>query len=51
MINNYRYFFQSNFPGLGRLFPLVYSNEDDNAKSVNVKDIIYKKVLSKIITS
>ena len=30
-INRYRYFLESNFVGVNRLFVLVYSNQDDNA--------------------
>ena len=30
--NEYRYFLKSNFVGVNRLFVLVYSNQDDNAK-------------------
>ena len=30
--NEYRYFFELRFLGLGRLFVLVYSNEDNNSK-------------------
>ena len=30
--NEYRYFLESDFVGVSRLFVLVYSNQDDNAK-------------------
>ena len=30
--NGYRYFIESNFVGVNRLFVLVYSNQHDNAK-------------------
>ena len=30
--NEYKYFLESNFAGVNRLFVLAYSNEDDNAK-------------------
>ena len=30
--NEYRYFLKSNFVGVNRLFVLIYSNQDDNAK-------------------
>ena len=32
MANEYRYFLESNFAGVNRLFFLVYTNEGDNAK-------------------
>ena len=31
-INEYRYFFESNFVGVNRLFVLVYSNQDADSK-------------------
>ena len=34
MINEYRYFLESNFVGVNRLFVLVYSNQDDNSKRI-----------------
>ena len=30
--NKYKYFLESNFVGVNRLFVLIYSNQDDNAK-------------------
>ena len=30
--NKYRYFLEPNFVGVNRMFLLVYSNENDNAK-------------------
>ena len=46
--NEYKYFLESNFVGMNRLFVLVYSNEDDNSKrkDLKLKDIIYQKELS-----
>ena len=35
--NEYRYFLQSNFVGINRLFVLVYTNHDANAKIVNAR--------------
>ena len=35
MTNEYRYFLESNFVGLSRLFVLIYSKEDDNSKRYN----------------
>ena len=32
MTNYYRYFLESNFVGVNRLFVLVYSNQDGNSK-------------------
>ena len=43
MINGYRYFLESNFAGVNRLFVLVYTNQDDNVKRFKLKDIIYQK--------
>ena len=33
MINKYRYFLESDFVGVNRLFVLIYSNTDDKSKS------------------
>ena len=49
--NEYRYFIESNFVGVNRLLVLVYSNQDNDAKDLELEDIIYQKVLSRIITS
>ena len=49
--NEYRYFIESNFVGVNRLLVLVYSNQDNDAKDLKLEDIIYQKVLSRIITS
>ena len=35
MTNEYRYFLESNFVGVNRLFVLVHPNQDDNAKRFN----------------
>ena len=35
--NKYRYFFESNFVGVNRLFVLVYTNEDNNAKRFKIR--------------
>ena len=32
MTNEYRYFLESYFVGINRLFVLVYTNQDDNAE-------------------
>ena len=32
MANEYRYFLESNFAGVNRLFVLIYSNQDENAE-------------------
>ena len=39
--NEYRYFLESNFSGVNRLFVLVYSNHHANAKRFNAGNIIY----------
>ena len=49
--NECRYFIESNFVGVNRLLVLVYSNQDNDAKDLKLEDIIYQKVLSRIITS
>ena len=54
--NEDRYFFKSNFVGVKRLFVLVYPNQDNSVKKIISKglvpkDIIYEKVLSRIIMS
>ena len=49
--NEYRYFLQSNFVGVNRLFILIYWNVDDNVKSIKMEDIFYQKVLLRILTS
>ena len=36
-INEYRHFLKSNFAGVNRLFVLVYTNQDDNAKRFKAK--------------
>ena len=35
--NEYRYFFESNFLGVNRLFVFVYSNQDNNSKRFKTK--------------
>ena len=35
--NEYRYFLQSNFVGVNRLFILVYTNQDDNARKFKTR--------------
>ena len=49
--NEYRYFPESNFVGLNRLFALVYSKQDNNQKGIKYLGIIYQKALLTIITS
>ena len=49
--NEYRYFPESNFVGLNRLFALVYSKQDNNQKGIKYLGIIYQKALLIIITS
>ena len=44
MTNEYRYFLVSNFVGVNRLFALVYSNQEDDSKRLNLEGITYQKV-------
>ena len=43
MTNEYRYFLESNFPGVSRLFVLVYSNQDNNSKRFKAKQYYLEK--------
>ena len=45
--NNYRYFLQSNFVAVNRLFALVHSNEDDGSKRFNTRRYYLPKSLIK----
>ena len=45
--NNYRYFLQSNFVAVNRLFALVHSNEDDGSKRFNTRRYYIPKSLIK----
>ena len=47
MRNEYRYFPKSNFVGVNRLFILVYSNQDDNAKRYKAKRYYLRKAIIK----
>ena len=50
--NEYRYFPESNFVGVSRLFVLVYSDQDADSKIFKTReDIIYQKELLIIIPS
>ena len=50
--NIYRYFLESNFVGVNRLFVLVYLNGGNDVKQdLNLKDITYQKALLRIIMS
>ena len=42
--DEYRYFLESNFVYLNILFVLIYSNEDDNAKKVYSKKVLFMKM-------
>ena len=44
--NEYRYFLESNFVGVYRLFVLVYSNQDDNAKRIKTRRYYLLKGIS-----
>ena len=41
--NKFRYFLESGFVGVNRLIALVYSNQDANAKSLMLENIVYQK--------
>ena len=43
MINEYRYFLDSNYVRFNRLFTLIYSSQDDNAKRYNVRSLLTKR--------
>ena len=45
--NEYRYFFESNFVGVIRLFVLIYSNQDNNSKRHNAKRYYLPKGIAK----
>ena len=49
--NKNRYFLKSIFAVVKKLFVLIYSNQDDGAKDIKPKYIIYQQVLLRIITS
>ena len=40
MANEYRYFIESNFVGVNRLFVLVYLNRDNDVKNILLKDML-----------
>ena len=48
MTNEYRCFLESNFEGATRFFVLVYSNQDDNAKSIKPEGILHRKGYQKL---
>ena len=48
MTNEYRNFLESNFEGATRFFVLVYSNQDDNAKSIKPEAILHRKGYQKL---
>ena len=49
--NEFRYFLKWNFVGVNRLFVLIYSNQDENAKKFKVKKILFTKYLLIIVMS
>ena len=59
MTNKCRYFLETDFVGVNRLFVLIYWNQDEFIKikmiywnqAINLEGIIYQKVLLRIITS
>ena len=47
MTNEYRYLLESNFFGANRLFVLVYTNQEANAKRFNArKDYLPKTIIN-----
>ena len=40
--NEYRYFFELNFVAVNRLFVLIYSNSDDNARKYKARVGLFK---------
>ena len=42
-IREHRYFFESKFAEVNRLFVLIYSNQDDNDKSYNTRGYYFPK--------
>ena len=44
MTNDYRYFPESDFVRVNKLFVLVYANQDASAKRFYAQSIIYQKV-------
>ena len=48
MRNEDRYFLESNFVGVNRLFVLVYSNQDDNAKRFKTRRYYIPKGIIRI---
>ena len=49
--NEYRYFLESNFVGVNKLFVLIYSNHDYDAKDIKLEGMMYQKVLLRILMS
>ena len=47
MTNEFRYFLESNFVGVNRLFVLVYAKEGDNAKRFNARKYYLRKSIIK----
>ena len=45
--NNYRYFWDSKFVGVKKLFVLAYSNQDENAKRYKVRRYYLPKSIIK----
>ena len=45
--SEFRYFLESNFVGVNRLFVLVYINNDNNAKRFNARKYYLRKVITK----
>ena len=43
MKNEYRFFLESNFLGVNRLFVLAYTNHMSILKDLKLQDIIYQK--------
>ena len=45
MTNGFRYFLESNFFGVNRLFVIVYTNQANNAKRFNAQKYLPKCII------
>ena len=46
--NKYKYFIESTFVGVNRLFVTIHLNRDNDVKQFKAQSIIYQKVLSRV---
>ena len=47
--NEYRYFFESNFVGVNKLFVLLYTNEDEYTKRFKSRGYYFTKMILLIL--